>query len=217
MTHATLPEGAFTQTHPMPLGAGTAFESAYVFGRNKFSGLHGPVRVAGGSDERLMAGRVARWAVALLVLPLVSCSSSTAQSSELAEWCGKAFYRLAALPALQGVVSFPAEGDGFSAYSSEYRSLAGAPGGLKTQLVSLADLADLLQAEVKEGASGEMIANGSAFSEFVTKSSDFAQAFDEVCPASPSSSPGTGATLSDQIGAASPYVHGGTTRWGLLI
>jgi hypothetical protein len=113
---------------------------------------------------------------------------------------------LAALPALQGVVSFPAEGDGFSVYSSEYRSLAGAAGapvGLKTQLVSLADLADRLQAEVKKGATGETIANGSTFSEFVTNGSDFAKAFDETCPATPSSSARTGGadtTLTDQIG-----------------
>lgn len=152
-----------------------------------------------------MAGRAARWAFAVLVLPLVSCSSSTTQSSQPAVWCGQAFDRLAALPALQGVVSFPAEGDGFSVYSSEYRSLAGergAPVRLKAQLVSLADLADRLQAEVKTGASGETIANGSTFSEFVANASEFGKSFDEVCPASPSSdaTDQTDTTLTGQIG-----------------
>jgi hypothetical protein len=152
-----------------------------------------------------MAGRVVRWALAVLVLSLMSCSSSTTQSSEPAEWCGQAFDRLAALPALQGVISFPSEGSGFSEYSSEYRSLAdapGAPGGLKTQLVSLANLADRLQGEMKRGESREAIANGSTFDEFVTNASAFAKAFDEVCPATPSSlAPAGGSdSLPGQIG-----------------
>ncbi len=38
MTHcATLSHEQFTQTDPMPLGAGTAFENSYAYGRNNFA------------------------------------------------------------------------------------------------------------------------------------------------------------------------------------
>ena len=97
---------------------------------------------------------------------------------------------MAALPSLQGVVSFPSEGTGFAAYSAQYRLLAGAPGapnGLAPKLVSLADLADRLRAEVDGGQSAETIVNGSTFDAFFTAGSAFAKTFDEVCPEPPSS------------------------------
>ena len=84
---------------------------------------------------------------------------------------------------LQGV-NFPSEATGFAAYSVPYRLLAGAPGaptGLTPKLVSLADLADRLQAEVEGGRSAKTLVDGSMFAAFFTTGSAFAKAFDEAC------------------------------------
>ena len=87
----------------------------------------------------------------------------------------------------------------------QYRLLAGAPGapnGLTPKLVSLADLADRLQAEVEGGRSAETIVNGSTFDAFFTTGSAFAKAFDEACPEPPSSvgPAGESSSLPSQIG-----------------
>ena len=69
-------------------------------------------------------------------------------------------------------------------YSPAHR---GAPNGLAPKLVSLADLADRLRAEVDGGQSAETIVNGSTFDAFFTAGSAFAKTFDEACPEPPSS------------------------------
>ena len=132
------------------------------------------------------------------VMALASCTAPAPRSSEI-NWCGQAFDRLAALPSLQGVVSFPSEGSGFVAYSTQYRLLAGAPGapnGLTSKLVALAELADRLQAEVEMGRSAETIINGSTFDVFFTAGSSFAKAFDQACPGPPLSVDTAGASTS---------------------
>ena len=136
-----------------------------------------------------MVRRVNLRVVAFLTLLLASCTSSASQSPEI-KWCGRAFDQLAALPSLQGVVSFPSEGTRFAAYPVAYRLLAGMPGapkGLIPRLVSLADLADALQAEVNEGRGTETIVNGSTFDAFFAAGSAFGAAFDEACPEPPPS------------------------------
>jgi hypothetical protein len=135
-----------------------------------------------------MVGRLRASAVVVFMISFMSCS--TDHSSDPPDWCAQAFKRLAALPAISAVISFPSEGPGFSEHLSEYRALSemrGTPESLITQLTALADLADRLQAEVKEGASGEKIAAGPTFDKFLTTGSAFAEAFDEACP--PSSVP----------------------------
>jgi hypothetical protein len=78
-----------------------------------------------------------------------------------------------------------------------YRLLAGMPGapnGLIPRLVSLADLADRLQAEVTEGHGTKIIVNGSTCDAFFRAGSAFAEAFNEACPEPPSSSDPAGET-----------------------
>jgi hypothetical protein len=121
------------------------------------------------------------------------------------EWCRQAADRLADVPSLQGVISFPTEGDGFGACSKAYRSLAlteGVPSALRSHLRSLAKLADQLQSAVRRGQTAEAIAKSATFDSFFTAGLSFAKEFDAECPAlsPPTTVLGGTGSLPDRIG-----------------